>query len=176
MPAPSRALDDGQWATPVPEAASAAMAGSSRWTPWASHTSGPSQPSESTYSTGEQPNRSRQKASSSSVSARWVCSRTPLSRASFAACSSRSPVTENGEHGATPMRSIESGDGSWWRSIAAAVASRIASISSTTWSGGSPPRLWPRSMEPRVGRKRSPTVRAASISAPSRSPPSAGKT
>ena len=165
MPAPSRALDEGQWATPVPESASARIAGSSRWMPCASHTSGPSQPRESTYSTGEQPNRSRQKASSSVVSARWVCSRTPLSRASAADCSSSSPVTENGEQGATPRRSIESGDGSWWRSTASDVASRIASISSTTWSGGSPPRLAPRSIAPRVGRKRSPTERAASISA-----------
>ena len=85
MPAPSRALDDGQWATPVRVAANVAMSESSRWTPWASQTSGPSQPSDSTYSTGPQPNFSRQKSSSSTVSARCVCSRTPLSRASTAA-------------------------------------------------------------------------------------------
>ena len=37
--------------------------------------------------------------SSSRVSARWVCSRTPLSRASSAALRIRSSLTENGEHG-----------------------------------------------------------------------------
>ena len=74
------------------------------------------------------------------------------------------------------MRSIESGPGSWWVSIAAAVAARMVSMSSTTWSGGSPPSRRPRSIEPRVGMNRRPTRRAASISAPSTSPPSAGKT
>ena len=113
MPAPSRALDDGQCATPVPVSASFLMAGSSKWMPWASQTSSPSQSSASMYSTGVRPKRSRQNSSSSRVSARWVCSRTPLSRASAAACRSRSPVTENGEQGASPMRSIESGPGSW---------------------------------------------------------------
>ena len=49
-------------------------------------------------------------------------------------------------------------------------------MSSTTESGGSPPWLCPRSIEPRVGWNRSPTVRAASTSAPSRSPPPAGNT
>ena len=36
--------------------------------------------------------------------------RTPLRRDSSAVCRSSSPVTENGEHGATPIRSIESND------------------------------------------------------------------
>ena len=85
-------------------------------------------------------------------------------------------MTENGEQGAIPIRSIESGPGSWWASTAAAVAARMASRSSTTWSGGSPPRERPRSIDPRVGRNRRPISRAASISAPSRSPAPWGKT
>ena len=72
---------------------------------------------------------------------------------------SRSPVTENGEQGATPIRSIESGPGSWCVSTAAAVAARIVSMSSTTWSGGSPPWRRPRSIEPRVGMNRRPDPR-----------------
>ncbi len=47
IPAPSRALEDGQCATPVPVAAIEAMAASSRWIPWPNQTSGPSQPSDS---------------------------------------------------------------------------------------------------------------------------------
>ncbi len=72
------------------------------------------------------------------VSARWVCSRTPLSRARTAASLSSVSVTENGEHGATPIRSIESGEASWNRSTASVVAARMVSRSSTTWSGGRP--------------------------------------
>ena len=77
IPAPSRALttDSGRCRSasrPRPDGAS------SKWIPWANQTSGPSQPRDATYSTGEQPNFSRQKSSSSTVSARWVCSRTPF--------------------------------------------------------------------------------------------------
>ena len=104
----------------------------------------------------------------------WVCSRTPESLASPAASASSSRVTEKGEHGATPILSIESGDGSWNFSIAAWVAAMIASRSSTTSSGGRPPALAPRSIEPRVGWNRRPTSRAASTVAASRSPPPAG--
>ena len=82
MPAPSRALELGQCATPVPVSPKRATSASSRWTQCASHTSSPSQPSSSRYSTGRTPKRSRQNASSSSVSARCVCSRTPRRRAS----------------------------------------------------------------------------------------------
>ena len=88
-----------------------------------------------------------------------------LAPGQFRGLPSRSPVTENGEQGATPIRSIESNDGSWWVSIAASVAARMASMSSTTLSGGSPPLLCPRSIDPRVGWNRSPTRAAASISA-----------
>ena len=175
MPAPRRAFDDGQWATAVPVAASRAISGGDRWTQCASQTSGPSQPSSSRYSTGRTPNRSRQNASSSGVSARWVCRRTPRRRASSAASRMSPPVTENGEQGATATRSIEPGDGSCQRSMASSVAARTASRSSTTSSGGRPPCERPRSMEPRQGWKRRPTSRAARIEAPSRSPAPGGK-
>ncbi len=113
MPEPSRALEVGQWATEVPVRASAAIESSVNQTEWASHTSGPSQPTDSMYSTGVQPKCSWQYCSSSSVSHRWVCMRTPLRRDSSAVCRSSSPVTENGEQGATPIRSMEPKDGSW---------------------------------------------------------------
>ena len=87
-----------------------------------------------------------------------------------------SGVTENGEHGATAIRNIDSGPGSWKRSIAASVAARMLSRSSTTESGGSPPWERPRSIDPRAGWKRTPIRPAASISAASGSPPSRGKT
>ena len=166
----------GQCATPVPVSPSRLIATSSRCTPWANQTSSPSQPSCSTYSAGEQPYRSRQNDSSSTVSARWVCSRTPCSRAIAAAERISSPVTENGEHGATAICSIASGDGSWCASIAATVPASAVSIDSTTESGGSPPSEAPRSIDPRVGWNRSPIRRAASIVAPSTSPPSRGNT
>ena len=110
-----------------------------RWTQWASHTSGPSQSRPSRYSTGRTPKRSRQKASSSRVSARCVCRRTPWRRARAADSRISSPVTENGEHGATAMRSIDPGAGSCQRAIASSVATSTASRSSVTSSGGSPP-------------------------------------
>ena len=143
MPAPSRALLDGQCATPVPVAANRATAASSRCTACAIQTSSPSQPSESTYSVGVAPNLAWQNDSSSSVSARWVCSRTPCRRASAAASVISFPVTENGEHGATATRSIESYAGSWNLVIAASVAASTVSRSSTTESGGRPPWLAP---------------------------------
>ena len=176
MPAPSRALEDGQWATPVPVSPKRRTSRSSRCTQWASHTSSPSQPSSSRYSTGRTPNSSRQNASSSSVSAMWVCSRTPRSRAKAAVSAISSLVTLNGEHGARAMRTIASGDGSWNRSIASAQAVRIASRSSVTSSGGSPPCERPRSIEPRQGWKRAYSSLATSISTASRSPASRGKT
>ncbi len=127
------------------------------------------------YSPGVQPNCSRQCSSSSSVSARWVCRRTPRRRASAAAPVISSSLTENGEHGATATRSIEEKDGSWYFPIASSVAARISSRSSTTSSGGSPPDDRPRSIEPRHGWKRRPISRAAVISASNRSPRPLGK-
>ena len=47
IPAASRALDDGQCATPVPVRAKAAMSESFMWTQCAIHTSSPSQPVDS---------------------------------------------------------------------------------------------------------------------------------
>ena len=117
----------------------------------------------------------RQNSSSSMVSARWVCSRTPSDRASAADSRNRSVVTENGEQGASADPHHRAG-----RRVVVALdrgpgdATRIASSVSTTESGGSPPWDWPRSIEPRVGWKRSPIRRAASTVAPSGSPPSRG--
>jgi hypothetical protein len=99
-----------------------------------------------------------------------------LRRASTAASLISFEVTENGEQGATAICSIDSGDGSWNRSIASSVAASAASVSSTTLSGGSPPSDCPRSIDPRVGWNRTPICCAASISAASTSPPSFGKT
>ena len=59
-PAPSRALEEGQCATPVPLEASAAMPASSKWIPCANQTSSASQPREARWSTGDIENRSRQ--------------------------------------------------------------------------------------------------------------------
>lgn len=47
IPAASRALDEGQWATPVRVRAKAAMSESFMWTQCAIHTSSPSQPVDS---------------------------------------------------------------------------------------------------------------------------------
>src|SRR5215204_1632204 len=176
MPAPSRPFDVGQWATPVPVAPIRRTSPPSRCTQCASQTSSPSQPRLSRYSSGRLPKRSRQNSSSSSVSARCVCSRTPRARASSAVSAISSVLTENGDVGASAIRTIAPGDGSWKRSIADALALRIASRSSTISSGGRPPLLAPRSIAPRQGWKRRPIARAASISTPSRSPAWRGKT
>jgi hypothetical protein len=151
MPAPSRAFELGQWATAVPVAASRFTAGSSRCTQCASQTSSPSQPSSSAYSVGVRPSACRQYASSSRVSARWVCIRTPSPRASSAASRMSLGLTENGEHGATATRTMAPGEGSWNLRIASCVAARAVSGSSTISSGGSPPADRPRSIEPRQG-------------------------
>ncbi len=112
IPAPSRALDVGQCATPVPVSPRRSIARSSRCTQCASQTSAPVQPRESRNSVGVTPNFPAQNCSSSTVSEPWVCSRTPRRRASSAAPRSSSPVTVNGEHGATLTRTIASGAGS----------------------------------------------------------------
>ena len=140
MPAPSRALDDGQCATPVPEAASAAMARVVE------------------VDAVREPHVRAQPAQRLDVLDRraaepLAAERLLVDRSPRGGCAAgrpcpgparrparagrRSPRTASTAR--RRSRSIESGDGSWWRSIAAAVASRIASISSTTWSGGSPP-------------------------------------
>lgn len=63
-------------------------------------------------------------------------------------------VTENGEHGATAICRMESGEASCHLLIASSVAAIATSVSSTTESGGRPPDDVPRSIEPRVGWKR----------------------
>lgn len=59
MPLPRRALLVGQWAMPVPLAASSAISPTLRCTMWASHTSSPSQPWSAMNCTGRQPYFSR---------------------------------------------------------------------------------------------------------------------
>ena len=107
---------------------------------------------------GRLPKRSRQLRSSSRVSARWVCSRSPRRLASSAEAVISSGVTLKGLQGAmvTTIRSP-----SWSRSYTAWVEARMVSSSSTTESGGRPPLLWPRSMEPRAMWARIPMVLAA---------------
>ena len=87
----------------------------------------------SEYAAGRAPNRSMQNCSSSRVSATCVC-RSTLSyvRASLAASIIKSVVTENGEQGARPTRTIAYGFGSWNFSIARWQSLRIASSSWTT--------------------------------------------
>ncbi len=72
----------------------------------------------------------------------------------------RPVVTENGEQGATTMRVIAPGEGSWWASITRRVSARIVSASSTTESGGRPPSDSPRLIDPREAWRRSPTPAA----------------
>ena len=74
-----------------------------RWTQCAHQTSSAIQPTRSRYSTGVQAKSSRQYASSSTVSARCVCSCSPSLRASAADSSISRVVTENGEQGATTI-------------------------------------------------------------------------
>jgi hypothetical protein len=158
MPDPRRQLLDGQCATPVPAAPRRATSASSKWMPCATHTSSAIQPSSSSRATGRRPNRATASRSSATVSARWVCSRSPRRRASAADSAISLVVTLNGLHGATvtAMRSP-----SCSRACTASVEARIASRSSTTESGGSPPRLCPRSIDPRAMCARTPIVRAA---------------
>ena len=88
-----------------------------------------------------------------------------------------SPVdTENGEHGASAIRSIDVGDASWCASTSRWESARISSSVCTTESGGSPPSLTDRDIDPRVGWKRIPSSWAAPISALMRSPAPRGCT
>ena len=69
-------------------------------------------------------------------------------------------VTLNGEHGASAIRSIEPGDGSWNRSTASCERASAWSVVSTTESGGEPAVGRPeQSMEPRHGWNRIPSSR-----------------
>ena len=104
MPEESFMLLMGQWATPVPVLASTRSSSSLKWMPWANHTSLPVQPKRSMYSRGRMPSLWSMKFSSSLVSHRWVCSRTPYWRARMALWRSSSADTEKGEQGARAMR------------------------------------------------------------------------
>ena len=140
MPAPSRALLDGQCATPVPVAANRATAASSRCTACAIQTSSPSQPSESTYSVGVAPNRSRQNVllvvglGEVGVQPDAV---PPGQVGRLGHQLRRSPRTASTARPRSAASRRTTGRGS--ASIAASVAARIASRSSTTSSGGRPP-------------------------------------
>ena len=167
IPAPRRMFDVGQCATPTPPLPNVSMSESSRWTQCAHHTPSSIQPRSWRYSTGRQPYSSLQYSSSSTVSARCVCSLRPRSRASSADSRISRPVTENGEHGATAMSTIASAS----RTAASlAVSTRMSSSCSTRESGGRPPSDSPRSIEPRDATIRTPSSPAARISA-SISPP-----
>ena len=85
-------------------------------------------------------------------------------------------VTENGEHGASAIRTMAPGALSWCCATSLSESARISSSSCTTESGGRPPSFWDRLIEPRVGWKRTPSSRAAVISAEIRSPPPRGWT
>ena len=126
MPAPSRALDDGQWATPVPRRGQRGDGGVVEVDAVGEPDVG-AEPAErldvldgaaaELLAAERRPRRrSRRGACAAALPCRGRVRRL---------CSSRSPVTENGEQGATPTRSIESGEASWCRSIASAVAARI---------------------------------------------------
>ena len=77
--------------------------------------------------------------SSSTVSARCVCSRSPWRRASSADSVISRFVTENGEHGATAICTIEPAPASCTVVASRSVSASTASSSSTTESGGRPP-------------------------------------
>src|SRR6516164_955798 len=85
-------------------------------------------------------------------------------------------LTLNGEHGASATRIIAPQLGSWWARTRRSLSASTSSSSWTTESGGSPPSLADRVIEPRVGWNRSPTSRAAAISADHRSPAPRGAT
>ena len=142
---------------------------SSKWMPCATQTSGATQPMSS--STCERPRAEALQAvvSSSRVSARWVCSRSPSRRASAADSVISLGVTLNGLQGATVTTTRSP---SCSRACTASVDARIASRSSTTESGGRPPWLCPRSIEPRAIWARIPMrARAAAMASNTESSP-----
>ena len=165
---------DGQWATPTPAAPSRRTSSGFGITQCATHVRSLAQPVRSRYSIGRHPNVARLNSSSSAFSAKWVWSRTSSRSASSAVRTISSSVTLNGEHGASATRVIAPHDRSWWRRTASSLAARIESSSLTTSSGGRPPSFSDSDIEPRVGWKRMPRSRAASISAVSRSPAPCG--
>ena len=94
------------------------------------------------------------------------------SRRASSADSCISPrVTENGEHGATAISTAAPSASPAAASVAASTSSRR----STIVSGGRPPSDSPRSIDPREATMRTPSSRAARISASSNPPPPGGK-
>ncbi len=73
------------------------------------------------------------------------------------------------------MRTMAPHAGSWCAATSRSQSASTSSSSCTTESGGSPPSLAEIVIEPRVGWNRSPTSRAAAISADHRSPPPRGR-
>ena len=123
---------------------------------------GPSQPRSSAYWAGVRPKVARQNSSSSCVSARWVCSRTPRCAGQFGAVAHQ--FAGHRERRARRDRDPRIASG---RRVVPAVDRGLrsrrgsSSWSSTTESGGSPPADSPRFIEPRVGWKRRPIRLAA---------------
>ncbi len=112
MPAPSRAFELGQCATPVPVAPKRAISAASRWTQCASQTSSPSQPSRR----GTRPAAAEALLAELLLVERLGQVRVQphaARRASAADSVIRSSVTENGEQGARAIRIIAPGEGSW---------------------------------------------------------------
>ncbi len=144
MPAPRRAFELGQCATPVPVAPNRATSASLRCTQCASHTSSP-EPAEVVEVLDRAHRRTAPgRTPPRRASRRGGCAGARRGGGASSAASAISPrVTQKGEHGASATRTIAPGDGSWKRSIAASQAASIASRSSTTSSGGSPPSRAP---------------------------------
>ena len=170
-PAPSRPLEVGQCATPVPVAPICCASPPFRWTQCASQTSSPSQPSSSTYSSGRTPKRSRQNVllvvglgevgvqahaaragelgglahqlAGDARTATWGRARSAPSRPAPGRGSGRSPRRSRRGSRRGPRRRRRAGGRR---------------------------RSRPRSIAPRHGWKRRPIARAASISTASRSP------
>ena len=86
-------------------------------TAWAHQTSSPEPADLLGEFDGSTPNRSRQYLSSSTVSARWVWSRTPALSPARPRPVINSGLTVNGEHGASATWSMAPGAGSWKRSM-----------------------------------------------------------
>ena len=96
----------GQCATPTPAAPSRITSSAFGFTQCANHTRSLTHPTSSKYSVGRQPNVASENASSSSFSAKCVCSRTSSRSANRAESIINCLVTLNGEHGANATRTI----------------------------------------------------------------------
>ena len=123
-------------------------------------------PTSSKCSMVRQPNASAANVSSSGSSARWVCSRTSSRSASSAVARISSGVTENGEHGASAMRTIAPHARSWCSADQPLAVGEDLVVVLHDRVGREPAVLLRAgSSSPRVGWKRMPSSRAARISA-----------